>query len=172
MKKLKDILDFFISLDAFWKILLSILIFIVPLALVGLNNLGWINQTTSFSLPWAVVIILGTLAFYPLAKVVESGTKQRKLPLVSLYGMKWRRPYLSFRYPNPVCPIAGCETEVICMATPPPSYVHITSSDDLSKIRYEYQYTYECPIHGVLVGVPDESVELLQHKAKLALKRK
>ena len=46
------------------------------------------------------------------------------------------------------------------------------SQDDWDNFdnMYKNHYEYECPIHGQLMSVPDEDINSLREKARLAMK--
>jgi len=169
MRRLREILEFLMSLVNAWKTLLP-LIFLALSTIIAVLKFG--NTIVTFSLPVWAILIVGVLALYPIAKLVEYGLKQGNIPPVKLYGLLWKAPFLPFRYPVPLCPHNDCRCEVICKRIPPPPIQHVTNLSDLNnRSRFESQYVYECPVHGKINGVPNEDISLLQHKARLAMRK-
>jgi hypothetical protein len=165
---LKGILEFFILLVNAWKTF-------SPLILLVLSKIAAILKFSNTTVPlpiWAILII-GVLALYPIARLLEYGLKRRSTSSVKLYGLLWKEPLLPWQYPVPLCPHNDCGREVVCREIPPPPIQLITNFSDLSNgSRFEYQYAYECPVHGKIDGVPNEDVRLLQHKVMLAIRRR
>jgi len=170
MKRLKDILDFLITLVNAWKVVLPILVLVIS-ALITVLKFGTKNITVTLPIWTWTVLILTALALYPIGKLAEYSIRRRKTPDFKLYGLHWRVPFLFFRFPIPLCPHEGCGHQVICEEIPPQPFRVVTSPAEINSFRLEYKYVYECPIHGKINGVPSEDISLLQHKAKLALKK-
>lgn len=168
MKRIKDFLDFIISLASAWKIVLPMFLFVLSAA-VAVFKFG--TQRFAINLPvWAILIIV-ILALYLFAKLIETFAKRKKVTYTKLYGLFWKPSLFSFQYPRPFCPHANCGKEIISKALPPNPVRLVTNITDINNMKFEYQYIYECPIHGRLNGVPSEDINILQEKAKLAMKK-
>lgn len=169
MKKLKEFFDLLVSFAKAWPIIISVLLFILSL-IVRFSEFA--RRSFVFSLPiWAVLLILALIA-YPIGKLIEFIVLRRKAPLKLINGLLWKAPLLLIGAPKPICPRKGCGHEVICIEIPPPQFHLITRSNDMQQANFEYSFQYECPIHGRIGGVPNEPLELLQHKAKLIFNKK
>lgn len=166
MKRIKDFLDFLITLVNAWKIVLPVLLVVLSAAFTVLK-IG--NKNISINLPIWVVVAIAVLALYPFAKLIEHLVNKKKSPNIKLYGLLWKPSFFSFRYPVPLCPHSNCERKVICRAIPPNPLKVVTSISEINNAKFEYRYIYECPIHGQINGVPNDEINLLQTKAKLAM---
>jgi hypothetical protein len=165
MKRLKEFLDLLVSISKAWPIILSVLLAILA---VITRFSEFAGQNIVLSLPlWAILLIFA-LAIYPIGKIIQFIASHKKTPLKRLSGLLWKSTV--FGYPIAVCPREGCGCEVICKEISPPSFHVITGINDLRQASFEYSYEYECPVHGMLSGVPNESMGLLQKKAKLSYK--
>lgn len=168
MKRFKNLLDYLVSLAAAWKVILPIIAILVTASVfIGKNSL----KIVDFSLPVWVIFILVVMAFYPIVKIAENLIKRKQRRAVRYLNLLWKPALFNFQYPKPFCPYDGCELEVICKEIPPQSFQVVTSVTEAKNTRFEYQYTYECPIHGQLSNVPNEEIGLLQHKAKIVMKK-
>ena len=165
MKKLKELLDLLVSMAKAWPIIIAVLLVIVA-AITRFSKFA--SQSITLSLPIWALILIAALAIYLLGKLFQFIASRRKGPLKQLNGLLCKTPV--FGSPIAVCPRKGCGCEVICMEIPPPPLKYVATVNDLQKARFEYSYEYECPVHGVLNGIPNEHINLLRKKAKLAFK--
>ncbi len=53
---------------------------------------------------------------------------------------------------------AKCDLKVIWKVKPPKQLKLMKTSSDWNNIDIEYNFQYECPIHGRLNAVPDEDI--------------
>lgn len=165
MKTFKDFLDFVNALVRAWPIMISALALLISI-IVGLSSVGTIIFQLSVPLP--LLIAASALMLYPIAKVLQWLTRRTIKPF-KYAGLLWKPSRLSFRYPIPLCPRDGCGCEIIFKAVPS---VNIeTLSGPFLQARSSYRFTYECPIHGILSGVPDSEIAELQRKAWMVQNR-
>ncbi|MDP1624354.1 MAG: hypothetical protein Q8L64_01145 [bacterium] len=165
MKRIKEFLDFLITLVNAWKVVLPILLLCLS-AVFAVLKIG--NKNISINLPVWLVIAIATLALYPFAKLIEHLVNKKRSPNIKVNGLLWKPSLFSFRYPEPLCPHNDCERKVICRVIPPNPLRVVTSISEINNAKFEYRYVYECPIHGQINGVPNDEISLLQEKAKAA----
>jgi hypothetical protein len=168
MKRFKELLDFLITLVTAWKVVLPVLL-IVGSAIWTVLKYGKILITVT--LPIWVILVIGILAVYPLAKLIEYLLKHRRPSDFILNGLLWHAPLLPFRSPIALCPQKDCGCRVICKVIPPQHYRVVSTISEMNSLRFENRYVYECPIHGEIAGVPNEEPNLLREKAKSALRK-
>ena len=165
MKRIREILDTLITLVAAGKVIWPWLLIIASGVLAI-----WRFGNRKVLLPIWLVVLASAIFIYVVAWFLLRLMGRRQHPF-RLYGLLWRQPLLPFRFPVPLCPREGCGREVICKQVPPPSLQLVRSLSEWKSLDLQPHYIYECPIHGEISGVPDEDIELLQRKAKLAMKR-
>jgi hypothetical protein len=168
MKRIKDILDFIITLVTAWKVVLPVLLVVLS-AIWAVLKYGRISIT--ITLPVWVLLIIGVLAGYPLVKFVEYFFKHNRTSDIALYKLLWRAPLLPSRPPIALCPRKDCGRQVICKVIPPQPYRVVSTISEMNNTRFENRYVYECPVHGEIAGVPNEEPSLLREKAKLAMRK-
>jgi hypothetical protein len=157
MQLLKQLLDFLNSLVKAWPSLV-IIIGGVSSAVLWLMQVG--QTTVAFSLPLSVVVIILTLALYPITKVVQSIVQRSSF---EYSGLLWKPSFLG--YPCPVCPIQGCGQRVFAKVIQPPP-VQVVRPNDWGKVQMTMHYQYECPLHGKIDSVPNWPIDELRKKAK------
>lgn len=168
MKRIKEFLDFLVSLVTTWKIIFPIIVIVLA---AFLKIFKFATEIYTLSLPLWAFIVISILAFYPIANFIKFIFTRRKVPYTNLYGLLWKPPFFSFNYPKPICPKKDCRREVICKTIMPRQLQLLTNLSDWENADFSNHFIYECPIHGQLNGVPDEPINCLTEKAKLALKK-
>jgi hypothetical protein len=164
MKRLKEFLDFLITLRQAWPILVWALLLLLSLVL-GLTNAA--NKTIQFSIPLPLLVAAIAFAIYPILKFIQWLASKPMKPFENS-GLLWKPSKLSFHYPKPLCPKEGCGCEIIVKVVPSVNIGHAAATNlPILTAHTKYSYTFECPIHGVISGVPDEDIEVLQHKARM-----
>jgi hypothetical protein len=165
MKRLKEFLELLIALVKAWPILVSGLLLLFSLV-ISLSRLAKISYQLSIPLP--VFIAVAAFIFYPIGKTVQWLMSKPMKPF-NYAGLKWKPSKLSFRYPTPLCPYEGCGYEIIAKADPAVNVERIAGP--FIQASGNYHYTFECPIHGVINGTPNEEIVQLQKKARILQKR-
>ena len=167
MKRIREFLDLLVSISKAWPIIVSALLVILA-TITRFSKVA--GKSIVLSLPlWGLILIVA-LATYPLGKLVQYVVLRRKIPFKRLNGLLWKFSILAFGFPTAICPHDECGREVICKEIPPPPFQIVSGMNDLRNASFEYSYQYECPVHGVLGGVPNEPIGLLRRKARLAFK--
>jgi len=167
MKRIKEFLDFLISVITIWKIIFPIILILV--AVIGnLFEIG--TQIIQLKLPLWIIVTISFLSLYPIVDLFVHLLTRRKITK-ELYGLLWKKPLLPFGYPQPYCPRENCGHKVLCRVVPPKPVHLMLSISDYNNIDLANHYYYECPIHDRLSGVPDEDIKVLQEKARLAMQK-
>ena len=157
MKVLKQLLELLHTLVKAWPSLVLIVGWLISGALWIMK----VGQTTiDFTLPLSIVIVIVTLALYPITKFMQSLFQRHPF---DYSGLRWKPSLLG--YPRPICPIQGCGQRVFSKAVVPPP-VQVVRPNDWGRVQMTTSYQYECPTHGKLSGVPDWSLDELLRKAK------
>jgi hypothetical protein len=160
----KRILDLLGSLVRAWPLLVSILGGLAAI-LLWVARVG--QSEVTVAIPLSLVVGISALAIYPFAKAIQSIFQSIGRHPFPYAGLLWTRPFLSFRYPQPICPKEGCGHEVVHRIVPPPSIQVTSTAAGIRNLKTQFTYEYECPIHGKLAAAPDLPIEELQLKARI-----
>lgn len=163
MKKLKEFLDLIVSFAKAWRYLLGFLILITSIVTGFATDIAKI--TIQLKVPLLAMILVISLALYPIAKFFEWLLKKKSVKLFSFSGLMWKPAYLSFFYPTPICPHSGCDCQVYYKTDSSISVKPISGTIHF-QARNEYLNFYECPKHGRL-NVPNIDFNELREKAKI-----
>ena len=103
VKRITEILNLLVSVaKARWILLL--------MGTVFLSGVVWLRGRllSAVELPLIVVIVMLTLAAYPLLKLLEWLLVRTRRAPISLHGLEWTRSF-RFQYPTPLRPRCGRE---------------------------------------------------------------
>lgn len=163
MKKLKEFLDLIVSFAKAWPYLLGFLLLVTSIVAGFATDVAKI--TIQLKVPLLIMILVFSLALYPIAKFFEWALKKKSVKLFSFSGLMWKPAYFSFFYPTPMCPHAGCSRQVYYKTESSISVKPMSGPITYQAIN-KYLNIYECPEHGRL-NVPDIDIYELREKAKL-----
>jgi hypothetical protein len=117
---------------------------LILLALAFIIALGWLRDRllATVDLPLIALLVIGTLALYPLLKLLEWIFLRKEPQPIELGGLSWKPSRWSFRYPTPICPRCKCEVHYHEKLAP-------QLVDSLVGIRRALdnpvEHVYECP---------------------------
>jgi len=163
MKKLKEFLDLIVSFAKAWRYLLGFLILITSIVAGFATDIAKI--TVQLKVPLLIMILVTSLALYPIAKFFEWALKKRTVKLFPYNGLMWKPARFSFFYPTPMCPREGCGRQVYYKTEPTISVKPMSGPISFQAMN-TYLNIYECPEHGRL-NIPDIDINELREKAKL-----
>lgn len=166
MKKFTDFFSFVAALfKARW-----LFIFIVSFILSSIIKLrGIIFEKVDLDLSLAWVVVIFTFSSYPILKFIEWISNRKEIKLIDYGGLLWKPSRLRFRYPSPRCPF--CKGKIVVSEVRKSMVVTMSIQDIENLDDKMFQYTYECPNHGVL-SVPNKPVSYLQRLANAKLSNK
>lgn len=121
-----------------------------------LTLIAWLMGIASIPiiLPLGVAIFLVAICGWQLLTICIKLIQPRSVKLFSYRGLLWKPRLFWFDNPIPICPHEGCGCEVSAKREPD---VRVRSSNaPLLRVDTVYVYTYECPRHGKLNGVPSD----------------
>lgn len=168
INKLKELIELVLNLNKFIKYIIVPLIGI--LIIFSKSAFSLISKNVIINLPIWLCIVIVSLAVYPILKIIELLIHKNTIKSIRLYGLLWKISHNPFKKIIPFCPIIECNTEVICKITPPQSVQRMNPRQQNLGVDFTDHYTYVCPNHGRINGVPDEDITLLSKKALLAFK--
>ncbi len=161
MKRLKEFLELLVAFVKAWPVFISTFLLLLSL-IISVSKLASISIRLSLPLP--LIIAVAAFVFYPVGKFIQWLLRKPSKPFM-YSGLLWKPSKLSFRYPTPICPRDGCGCGIIPKVDQAVDVKPI--SGPFLQPRVTYQYTFECPIHGVISGAPSEDIVLLQKKARM-----
>jgi hypothetical protein len=160
MKTLKQVLDFIRSLFKAWPYLVIIIGWLVS-AILWFIKVG--QTEIVLSIPLSLLLIIVTLALYPVAKFIQVIVQKVKRSPFIFSGLLWKSSFIG--YPRPLCPDQGCGQKVFYKIVQPPP-VQVVHPNDWGRVNLRESYVYECPVHGKIDSVPNWPINELKEKAK------
>lgn len=158
MKRLKEFLDFIVSLVQALPYIWGFLVLAVAVIIGLATNIESTTVHVSLSLP--LVIALIALAIYPVAKSVEWLFKARSAPPFPYNGLMWKPAWFGFGKPTPFCPVPNCSFEVHHRSEQNLSIRPVSGYGPMLQTRTNDMHYYVCPIHGKVAQNEYEEDEL------------
>lgn len=140
---------------------------IIALISATISSAIWLNDLffshVTIRIPFYVTIIIGTLALYPILKLIQFLFTRSNLESINYGGLSWKPSRYNFRPPKPKCPHCGSNISYSVERKP----LHVARSlSDFENIEDKMiRHIYECPNHGRL-QVPNKPFDYLQGLAE------